>query len=219
MKKGTYKDISGQRFGRLVAVKREGTTKHGESKWLCKCDCGKDAIIRHGGLTSGNTKSCGCLNIENLKIVNKTHGDSYSRLYKIWTGIKKRCYYKKDKNYYLYGGRGVNVCDEWLNDYENFKAWAMQNGYKSGLTIDRIDNEGNYEPNNCRWSDLIEQANNKRNNILFVFDGIKHTMAEWCRIKNLPYTMIWGRWRNGWNKKDMFLPPHSKRVHPLIRRF
>ncbi len=216
MKKGTYKDITGQKFYRLTAIKREGTTPHGESKWLCKCDCGKEVVVRHGALTSGNTKSCGCWNKENLKIINKKHGDSCTRLYKIWSGMKKRCYTKTDKNYLLYGGRGIKVCDDWKTDYLKFKEWALSNGYADSLTLDRKDSNGNYEPDNCQWSGLIKQANNKRSNIIFEINGEKHTMAEWCKIKGISYRMVKTRYSDGWDPRDLFKPCGAKREYPLL---
>lgn len=217
MIKGTYKDIAGKRYGRLIAIKRVGQTVNGQTLWLCRCDCGYEKVIRGGGLSSGQTKSCGCWNAENIKTINKTHGDSYTRLYKIWTDMKKRCsYFTKNKYYYLYGQRGIKVCDEWKDNYLAFREWSMQNGYRENLTIDRINNDGDYEPSNCQWSDLSKQTNNKRSNIIFEFNGVSRTMIEWCKIKGLSYTMVKGRYRKGWDLRDLFNPAHSRRKFSLI---
>ena len=161
-------DISGQRFGRLTAVKNLGSN-HGRCNiWLCKCDCGNEVKIPTDSLRSGNTKSCGCLRDELISHVNAKHNKSKcNRLYNVWVGMRQRCNDKNHKSYANYGGRGISVCDEW-SDYLKFEKWAVENGYNESAqygecTIDRIDVNGNYEPNNCRWVDLLTQSLNKRN--------------------------------------------------------
>lgn len=218
MKKGTFRDIAGSKFGRLLALERNGKTIYGESKWLCQCDCGNRVTLRHGALTSGNTQSCGCWNTENLKTVNRTHGDSYSRLYKIWSGMKKRCYNQGDKNFHLYGGRGIVVCREWREDYPSFKAWALTNGYADNLTIERKDADGHYQPENCEWVTLNRQANNKRSNVVIATNGESHTMAEWCNIKGLSYRLVKTRHGRGWDEGDLFKPPGMAREHPMLSK-
>lgn len=162
-------DLSGRRFGRLVVVKRADECvghSYGHSLWMCLCDCGNETYVYGSNLLQGKTKSCGCYHTEMIKAANSTHGESKTRLHRIWAGMKERCYNTRASNYHNYGGRGISVCDEWRNSFSAFRDWAVLNGYKDHLSIDRINVDGNYEPQNCRWATFIEQNNNKRNNLL-----------------------------------------------------
>lgn len=184
-----YKDITGQTFGRLTALHRLHNTK-GRTKWLCVCDCGNLTEVLQGHLTSGHTKSCGCSHIK--------HGKCNARLYNIYDNIKQRCYTKTNPNYKNYGGRGIKVCDEWVNDFQAFYNWAMNNGYNDNLTIDRIDVNGNYEPNNCRWVDRKQQSRNRRSNHNYTIYGITHCLMDWCEIYNVNYGTVQSRLDRGW---------------------
>lgn len=160
-------DISNTRYGRLVALKiTDEKSKRGEGrKWVCVCDCGNHKVIRMSDLRSGKTKSCGCLEKENLTKISlkNAHGQTKTRLHNIWIGMKNRCNNKNNQAYKYYGGRGISVCDEWNRSYQTFHIWAINNGYNKNLTIDRIDVDGNYQPNNCKWSTRKEQSRNRRN--------------------------------------------------------
>lgn len=154
-------DLKNQRFGKLVAVEYAGY-KNGRTYWLCKCDCGNTKTIMAHSLKSGKTQSCGCIHKRQLIDRNKKHNMSKLKLYNRWKTIKARCYNPKVQAYKNYGGRGITMCDEWKNDFQLFYKWAINNGYQENLTIDRINNNGNYEPNNCRWTTMAEQNKNKR---------------------------------------------------------
>lgn len=154
-------DLIGKRFGRLLVLSRVDKTNNGNYKWLCKCDCGNEKEILGDSLNSGRTQSCGCLHKEKVKEANGRHWGRGTRLYNIWSGMRSRCHSKGHTGFKNYGGRGITVCKEWSN-YCVFRDWALSNGYKDNLTIDRIDVNGNYEPSNCRWVDWTTQARNKR---------------------------------------------------------
>lgn len=192
-------DLAGQKIGRLTIKKEAGRDKRGELLWECECECGNTIIALSSNLRKANhTTSCGCYRKENAKNISVTHGQTGTPLYNVWAGMKRRCYQKKGKDYYLYGGRGISMCKEWKADFNAFFEWAKKTGYKKGLSIDRIDTNGDYSPKNCRWVTNKQQANNKRNNRLLTYKGETHTMKEWSEKIGLNYNTLHNRLRAGW---------------------
>lgn len=180
-----FKDLTGQKFGRLTVIKRADNNKNGSTRWLCKCDCGNEKIVEGGHLRSNKIKSCGCLLTDVLIKRNYTHGMTNTRLFHIWQGIKIRCYNKNFEHYKHYGERGITICEEWKDNFMSFYDWAMSNGYKEHLTIDRIDVNGNYEPSNCRWVKQAEQSRNRRDTVYITYNGETHTFYEWSKITGI----------------------------------
>ena len=196
---GAAKNLIGMRFGRLTVVSLGESLRRANGKtrrrWNCVCECGNDVLVRTDSLLSGGTQSCGCLQRERASETMKTHGGADSRLYNVWCTIKQRCYNPKNKAYHRYGGRGIVMCDDWKDSFESFRDWAMQNGYDSNAnrgicTIDRIDNDGKYEPSNCRWVSQQEQMNNVSYNHDITYNGETHTLAEWARLFDIPYSKL-----------------------------
>ena len=167
-------------------------------KWICICDCGNLTTALAKDLKSGHTQSCGCLHKERTSKAKSKHRLSNSRIYNIWTFMKNRCFNKKSNRYKDWGGRGITVCNEWL-DFNCFYEWAINNGYKEGLTIDRINNMGIYEPNNCQWVTPKEQARNTRKNRFFTYKGETHCVSEWCEILDINYNTFFSRLLRGWD--------------------
>lgn len=201
-------DLRFRRFGHWTAVEMIDVRYDNGRKrrsWRCVCDCGTERIIPQDNLTRGKTKSCGCERGSSIAYKKTKHSECDSRLYSIWTGMKERCYNPGIESFANYGALGISVCEEWAKDYKCFRDWAYANGYEDSLTIDRIDVRGDYQPSNCRWVDRIAQANNKRTNIRIEWNGEIHTLAEWCRILNLPYKKTHARYRYyGWSVDDIF---------------
>ena len=185
---GKYKDITGKKFGKLTAIKFI-ERKDEKTYWLFKCDCGKKVIKSTNNIGRG-VKSCGCLkkeqNFKNLNLDKSYSNGLYdTKLYKIWASMKDRCYNKNNHAYDKYGNRGIIICEEWLNKengFIKFYNWSMRNGYKEGLSIDRINNDKEYSPRNCRWTTMKQQCNNRSNNTKININGIIHNLGEWCSI-------------------------------------
>lgn len=189
-------DMIGKKFSRLLVISRADNDNEGRTRWWCKCDCGYENLVCVSGknLRNGSTKSCGCLQKESVIKRNYRHGFSgdkhADRICKIFYGMKKRCYNENYSEYMDYGGRGIKISDEWLNNTESFVKWALANGYSEGLSIDRIDVNGNYEPANCRWADYITQANNKRNNRYILINGSKYTIRQISDLTKIKFSQL-----------------------------
>ena len=200
-------DLTGQRFGRLTVLERSGSIGR-MAAWKCRCDCGKECVVGSNALRTGHTKSCGCLGREiqdaNLSQRIVKHGMSRHRLHNIWCQMRGRCRNENDASYRRYGGRGIRVCREWDEDFNAFKDWALAHGYREDLTIDRIHNGGNYEPTNCRWATLEEQANNRRSNRVIAYGGEVYTMAEWAKLLGVCIGTLYTRLENSASVEDAF---------------
>lgn len=204
-------DLTGQKFGKLSVLSFDHRDTESRKRfWKCLCDCGNTIIVYQNHLKSGHTKSCGCLH--SRQDTNLKHGCCRrkvpkERIYRIWSGIKSRCLDKNCKAFSKYGGRGISICDEWLN-FETFKKWAANNGYEDNLTIDRINVNGNYEPSNCRWATQKEQANNRRNSTYITFNGETHTLSEWETITGISQKVIYSRINKlHWTIEDSLTKP------------
>jgi hypothetical protein len=207
-------DLTGQRFGFLVVLERaENKGKH--TCWLCKCDCGNEKIISGKSLRKGLTISCGCYAKEQRRKATTKHGFARTRLNYLYDRMKHRCYSTKDKYYKNYGARGIKVCEEWLKDSRNFYRWAIENGFDENApymkcTLDRIDVNGDYSPENCRFVDIKTQCNNRTTNFLITYDGLTMNATGWGKKKGLNPSTIIKRIKSGWNIKEALETPLCK---------
>lgn len=210
----SFVDLTGNKFNHLTVIGYAGRVgKH--QYWICRCDCGNTSRTNTSKLRAGRSKSCGCMVAKWASQRFTTHGHTKGkdkRIYGIWKSMLRRCCNPLDVSYPYYGGRGISVCDRW-HDFENF---LLDMGYPlDGLSIDRIDNNGNYEPSNCRWADAVTQGNNKRNSAVVSHCGQEMTVSEWAREYGLPPGLVFARLSRGWSIKDALLPAEfSKR--PLL---
>lgn len=190
--------LIGKKYNRLTIVDIYKNDKKSTTMCICKCDCGNKVYTRLSRVLNEETVSCFCIR---KKYQDRKETDL---IYLVWFCMINRCYKKDDKRYVYYGQRGITVCDDWKNSFDNFYIWAKSNGYKKGLSLDRINNNGNYEPNNCRWATKTEQARNKRNNKIIEYNGETHCLSEWCEILNLDYNLVRGRIYEGWSVEKAF---------------
>lgn len=203
-------DLTGKTFFRLYVIKVYGKNKYGNATFLCLCSCGNKKVVNSASLISGKTKSCGCYAQEQRVNVNTTHGMGNTKIYNVWNSMRDRCNNKKSKYYAYYGGRGIKVCDSW-NIFINFFS-DMGETYKDGLTIDRIDNNGDYEPKNCRWITHKEQCNNRRSNRIIKFNGQIKNLTQWAESIGTNYHILKNRLKRGWTVERTLTTP----VHPPI---
>lgn len=203
-------NLLGKKFGRLTVIRDYGRSENRSVIWLCKCECGNTHKVSTGKLKNGSVKSCGCLRRDMTVNKNHKHGQANTRLYSIWNGIKRRCQQPKCSSYNDYGGRGISLCKEWL-DFSNFYNWSMNNGYDDSLSIDRIDVDGDYTPNNCRWVDSKIQQRNKRNNHYLTYNNETHPITEWADILGINKGTLESRiTRYGWSTEKALNTPVKK---------
>ena len=202
------KDITGQKFGRLTAIR---PTRKDEKRrtyfWYCCCECGKTLEIRLESLTTGNTKSCGCYNKEILLKHATKHGHCQHRLYKRWKNMMERCYKVLHPDYNNYGGRGIDVSDEWKN-FDSFSK-DMDESFMDNMTLDRIDNDKGYSKENCRWATPKEQGNNRRTNKILTYNNESKTLSEWSSFLGIPKHVIWNRLHQGWSVDKAIQTPYK----------
>lgn len=189
---GKFDNIAGKTYGRLLVIKRVENDNTNHSQWQCLCACGNYVNVRTFNLKKGNIKSCGCLKKEQDKVNLRkpTHRKTHTRIYNIYHNMKQRCYNPNNTGYYRYGKRNIQVCDEWKNSFEKFYEWAITNGYQDNLTIDRIDNNGNYEPSNCRWVDKITQSNNTEKTRFYTYNGETLTISQLAKKYNIKRKLL-----------------------------
>lgn len=202
------KDLTNQRFGRLTVLGLDPNyDKDRRTYWICQCDCGAIKSCRGDCLQGGAIQSCGCLKKEqdSKNLDRTTHGGSRTRIYDIWKGMILRCEDKDSR----WGGRGIKVCDEW-KDFSTFRDWALSNGYRDDLTIDRKDNDGDYTPENCRWTDALHQARNRSTNIDIRIGNSVRCLTEWCEIFDLDYGIVWHRYHEGYDTDKLFKPTQGR---------
>ena len=212
-------NLIGQKFGRLTVIQKHPlcyitpSTGKRQSRWECRCECGNTTVVVQSQLISGHTRSCGCLQRERSAQAHTIHGGRYDRLHSVWANMKNRCNNPNYSEYASYGGRGIRVCEEW-DTYPPFKDWAMLHGYRDDsprgvLTLDRIDVNGPYSPDNCRFVDMFEQANNKQNTVLVDYEGQTKTISQWSDELGIKYDWIYYRVRT----KGMSLQEALEELH------
>lgn len=208
---GKFRDLTNMRFGRLVVTSLAddyvSPSGYHKKRWACHCDCGNDVVVWAANLICGHTQSCGCLHEEKIASGNVKHGLCYSRIYNIWRGMIARCENPNSEYYYAYGGRGIRVCAEWRNNPTAFYQWSIWHGYDDSLSIDRIDNDGNYCPDNCRWATRTEQANNTSRNHMIEYNGKNKTLTKLAKEFGIdPKALSW-RLELGWDIEDALDTP------------
>lgn len=208
-------NLINQKFNKLLVLRR--LPNQGKKvMWECKCDCGNLTQVLTSNLKCGRTKSCGCLRISKLVSRSTTHNQRHTKLYEVWKTMKQRCFNPNCDSYKNYGARGITIYSDWKDNFNSFYEWSISNGYQDGLTIDRIDFNGNYEPSNCRWVDRLTQANNTRTNVFIEFNNEVHTIAEWSRIYNIKQSVLSDRLRRGWSIEKSLTSPIKQKNYNLI---
>ncbi|HEX3058063.1 MAG TPA: hypothetical protein VHP62_01805 [Usitatibacter sp.] len=210
-------DLTGHRYGRLTVVSYEGMTPSRNKLWRCRCDCGGESIAQLGNLRNGTTQSCGCLHSEVTRQINSRHGLSKTPEYQAWRAIQDRCYNANLPVYKNYGARGITVCQRWR---DSLAAFIKDMGPRPSRrhSIDRIDNDGNYEPGNCRWATALQQARNRRACVRLTHNGRTMSPAEWAAVTGLNYGTIMSRVEHGWPTERVLAPLTRHARYPRVRR-
>lgn len=219
MAKFKFKDITGQTFTRLKALGYVGSNKAGLAMWSCICRCGQEVVVSGTDLRKGHTRSCGCLAVDVVIARSTKHGCATRKKtipeFHIWHAMNQRCYDKNYKDYYLYGGRGIKVCERWRKSFKNFFT-DMGLRPSSKHSLDRKNSDGDYTLENCRWATAIEQANNKRNNIRLTWMGKTQTIHQWAMDLGITAARLRSRYEKGWEVERMFTQPIRRRTHASI---
>lgn len=209
---GKQADLTGQRFGRLLVLRQNGVDKHHNYLWECQCDCGEITYAAGSSLRRGHKRSCGCLMRESIGNRCRTHGLYKDRLYRIYFQMKQRCENPKTPAYEHYGGRGIRV--KW-SDWQSFREWALKNEYEDGLSLDRIDVNGDYEPSNCRWTTHIQQMRNTRKTRYLTYHGETKPLIEWCEELGVKFGTASARFTRGWSDPHEILFGRKPKVGDL----
>ena len=197
-------DLTGMKFGRLTVIERAENSKNRGARWLCQCDCGKKVIVRSSDLRNGQTVSCGCWNRER----STKHGMAHTKIYEVWKTIKARCFNPNNHKYPNYGGRGITMFAKWISDFQSFYDYVstLPHFGEEGYSLDRINNNGNYEPDNLRWADRKTQARNKCDTIYVKYKDRLVTLGEASEITGIPYITLWERLKRGITGEDLYKP-------------
>lgn len=207
MKGNNFNDLTGERFNRLTVLGLSTRRSGRKTYWVCKCNCGNNKVVRSDSLKDGSVKSCGCLKEEQDALnltANHSHLESRTVLHNRWLSMKARCFNVSNSRYSRYGGRGITMHKQWVDSYESFRDWALDNGFDKSLTIERIDNDGNYGPDNCTWIPMKEQANNRSTNVNIEYLGRTQNMKQWTDELGLKYGTINARYHRGWKVPKLF---------------
>ena len=215
--KANSKNIIGNRYGYWTVLSYSHSLGNGRTYYNCKCDCGTTKPVLRLSLVNGSSLSCGCYHRQTAT----THGGTHEKLYHVWRNMRDRCTREKHRSYALYGGRGITVCDEWNNKqsgYSAFRQWSCENGYKEGLTIDRIENDKEYSPTNCRWATRKQQANNTHNNRVITYNGLTKTLSEWGTFTGLGWARIQQRLDDDWSIESALFTPIDKKFINNVKK-
>ena len=209
---GRAKNITGQQFGRLLALGPIGRNKKSQIKWLCRCECGKTVVVEGGNLRGGHTQSCGCIVAEKRSTMHASHGLSNDPLYSVWSGVIRRCTNPNDLSFGRYGGRGITICDEWRHDFQAFydHVSKLPDCLEDGYTLDRADNSLGYMPGNVRWVTAIEQSRNRRNNHMITYGGKTQCLQAWANELGIRQGTLSNRFKRGWSAEKALTQPTQK---------